>query len=452
VLKLLWNRITGDLRGSFKGNLLAMFTGSAVTVLISFFFTPVIARLYSPEIYGEFSLFRNIASNLALLIPLGLVNALILPRARTTFYSLLRIIGLLTAGSIMLMYGGIGISYVFGFADFLFDRIGGWLWFLPLFVAISIVSQVIQAWNTRLTRFRIRSTANVVGVLAGKILTVSKGYNLPTTGGLVLGETLFLVVGMAISWPRRSLHFLRRVFHSSREQMKDAFQSYREYPVYVLPANYINLFATQLPIFLVAFSENPSTLGQLTFALSIINIPVQLIAKSFAPVFLQKLVESESIGDVYISGLTARFFRSIFYLGFIPFSLLLFFGEDILLFFLGDQWHIAGSITQIMVFAYFLTICTVPLSVIYRVKRKERTFLGLSLLAVVTCAGGYFLGYWLNGFWGGIIGMTVGMVLSNLMMAGNRNSFNLLLIPMVLLILLCILILWLNLTPKLYAI
>ncbi len=458
-IRSLWNQLSKDWKGSFKGNLLTMLTGTAISILISFFFTPVISRLYTPDMYGEFSFFRAVSTNLSLLVPLGFVNALILPKEKDIFNALLKIIIILALSFLVLSYSYLGIGYLLNFTDSFQARMGYWIYFLPLFVVVSVFSQVIQSWNARLKRFRRRSVASVAGILAGKSFTISKGLIASSTAGLIIGETIFLLADIIIGLPKTFREFISSLKKYSMEDLKDVFRSFSNYPKYVLPASYINLFGTQLPIFLVAFTQSSSTLGQLTFALGIINIPVQLISRSFAPVFLQKLVESTDKDDSYIARLTSRFFKSIFFLGLLPFTLLLFFGDFILVTFLGDQWYIAGSVAQILVYAFFLAVCTGPLSVIYRVKKRERVYFWLSTCSVVLCAAGYAIGIYIQDFWGSIIGMSAGMVLSNMIqlyyflkMSGIKNVAGSLLLPLSILALLFVITLWLNLFPELYVI
>src|SRR5688572_10914955 len=79
-------------KDSFAQNFAFVFSGKAIAILVQVIFAPLLARIYSPEAYGIFSVFTAVSVNLALVSTFRLEGALVLPKEDVEFKKLLKVV------------------------------------------------------------------------------------------------------------------------------------------------------------------------------------------------------------------------------------------------------------------------------------------------------------------------------------------------------------------------
>ena len=77
--------------GTFARNLAVTTLGSGLGYMIGFLMTPVIARIYEPEAYGEFAVFNTLVANIALVVTLNYQSTFVLSKSKDVLSHLIKL-------------------------------------------------------------------------------------------------------------------------------------------------------------------------------------------------------------------------------------------------------------------------------------------------------------------------------------------------------------------------
>ena len=360
--------------GSFIQNITYTISGNAYGILLQLIFSPILARIYSPEAYGVFGLYMAVVANISMFSLLMLPNAFVIPEKEREFSRLLQLTLFLTIFSSLV----VSIAFVFFGQNIarLFDHDGVQWWYYlvgPTVFLLGII-QINSNWIVRLKLFKKTVKVGFVTGLAGRIFNLlygilSKGSSI----GLVIGEItgklfgLFLQIKVIIGASYNSL------FKSwSYKKMIWALKEFRNYPLFLLPGNYINLLAGQLPIFLFASSFGFEMVGFYTFSLAMLDMPLRLFGNAISPVFTQKAAETQNTNPERVGSITKDAFLKLLLAGLIPFGLLSAFGDYIFVFVFGNNWQMAGTICRLLSVFYLFRLAVSPISSVLAIIRKEK--------------------------------------------------------------------------------
>ncbi|QIX62514.1 oligosaccharide flippase family protein [Hymenobacter sp. BT18] len=360
-------------KGSFTQNLAVAFSSNALAFVITFLFTPIFSRIYTPEAYGRFSLFNSIAVNLIVFASLNYTNAFVLPRTKESFMNLARLaLGLCVGISVLTM----GVFLLFGhqiLAFFNASDLAGYMYLIPVAVFLGGLSNIWNNWNLREKEFRRNGGVQIATSLSSRL--VGLGYGLligGNTPGLILGDLVLkttsavLAVGQSI---RSQLGELLR--HWNVGELRQIAHEYRGYPLYAMPGTWISVLTSQAPVFLLSRFYGVAAVGQFSFANSLLNIPIQLIAYSMGPVFLQRATELHHENPERLRDLVSNMYTKVFYIGVVPFGIISVFGEYIFTIFLGKQWQLAGVFAGYMGYYYIFYMISFFLASLYTVLNKQ---------------------------------------------------------------------------------
>lgn len=360
-------------KGTFAQNFAFVFSGRAVTILMQVIFAPILARIYSPEAYGVFAFFTAVTTNIALIATLRLEGALVLPHEEKEFRQLLKSVIIISLGFSLL----VTIGSILGkpLIDTYFDTrgLGVLIYFFGPVVFLLCLFQITTNWVTRNKAFKDAFHYGIPINAGSRIFNLI--YGMLTKGaavGLVLADVLSKLVTVIV----RARYILRTNFSFLKEPLGKAnfvktIKKYRQFPLFDLPGNWINLFSSQLPIFLITAPFGPNPVGQLGFAMNLLDIPMGLLGSSVAPVFLQKIAETQRTNPADIGRITAGLFKRMFYLGLIPIALITVFGDVIFAWVFGQRWEMAGTFTAYLGVFYLMRLISSPLSSIYVVLGKQ---------------------------------------------------------------------------------
>jgi O-antigen/teichoic acid export membrane protein len=384
-------------KGTFAQNFAFVFSGRAVIIIMQVIFAPILARIYSPEAYGVFSLFTAVTTNLALVSTLRLEGALVLPREDKEFKQLLKSVFLIALGFSLL----VTIATILGKSqiDSYFDTrgLGILIYFLGPVVFLLSFFQITTNWVTRNKAFKDAFHYGIPINVGTRVFNVV--YGIFTKGaavGLVLADIvnkLITVIIRAVFILKSNLSFLRT--RLSKAAFIGIIKKYKQFPLYDLPGNWINLFSSQLPIFLITSSFGANPVGQLGFAMSLLDIPMGLLGSSVAPVFLQKIAETNRNNPADVGRITAALYKRMFYLGLFPIALITVFGDVLFGWVFGVRWEMAGIFTGYLGVYYLMRLISSPLSSIYVVLGKQQKLfyfqVGLFIGRLISLSIGAFI-------------------------------------------------------------
>ncbi len=381
-------------KGSFARSALFTFGEGLVNILAQVILSPLVAKIYGPAAYGVYGLFSSITSNLANIAGLGYTPAILLPKEEERAVALYRL-------NMALVLGLVALTLPFFLIPSLLYRIapewsvmGDWCLLVPVMTFVLGANQALIAWAARAKAFSVSAKVNsftTVGIRAANLVLGLLGSG--HMWGLILGDTIARggsVVAYLISLRRFGLPGARTPASSVR--LKEIAAEYKEYPRYVFPARFLNLFALQLPIFGLVSLGDTTVVGHFTLAGAILLMPLRLFGYSLSTVFFRKAAEIGRDDMSKLGDLVRRMYERLRLLGLFPFVSLMFFGDLAFDLVLGHEWKLAGAYCGIMGPFYLFRLLSEPISSVYNAQRDERALFRFNLLLFVLNAAATLIG------------------------------------------------------------
>jgi O-antigen/teichoic acid export membrane protein len=177
--------------------------------------------------------------------------------------------------------------------------------------------------------------------------------------------------------------------------LRRTIYDFRKYPLFILPAEFINNLALRSPFIVISTIYSIEKAGSFLFASTMLQIPLTLVWNTFNPVFLQQgtrlYAEDKKKLTKFINYTNYAFFLG----GLIPTALLTVFGQEIFIFIFGKSWADAGGVCQYIAVYYLFRLSTSPFTGLYRIGKVEHLSLVnqvvLLLFRIVPLMIGFYL-------------------------------------------------------------
>jgi O-antigen/teichoic acid export membrane protein len=162
-------------------------------------------------------------------------------------------------------------------------------------------------------------------------------------------------------------------------------------PFYLLPTSLIDVFSYQLQIFLIASWFKTSDVGNLRMSWTILALPASFIGSAIGQLFFQKFT------DIWPDVINAKVYlfktwRNLFFIGLIPTLLVIFFGKELFIIFLGPKWEDSGKIASILAPMFFVTFISSPTSSTFITLKIEKVGFYLSSLVLLARPFSLYIG------------------------------------------------------------
>ncbi|MFC5269340.1 oligosaccharide flippase family protein [Adhaeribacter terreus] len=356
------------------------------------------SRIYSPESYGLFSVFNSILSNLSVIAFLTYTGAFFLERDSLRFYSLvlltmvLSVVTSIVCGIILFFFK----TQVLDF--FQIDALGNWIYLLPVFLLIFSLTSIFTSWLVKEKFFSKIAGVNVGSSLSGKLLSIGFGFFLfNNVYGLLLGD----FVSKLVSFFSLGFSGLQKLYNkiftkASFKNLKNVAYEYRNFPLYQLPTSYLDVIAVQAPVYVLSASFGVSNVGLYAFSTTLLDLPINLLGRSVAPVFFQKASELVIESKEQLQKLTTSIFYKVFYLGLIPVSIISVYGDLIFKYVFGDRWEMAGVFTAFLGYSYIFKLTVSATSGVFALYNKQKAEFTFNIIGLVLKVSALLLGVYLK--------------------------------------------------------
>lgn len=332
---------------AFFKNVSFVFGGKVYVAILSILLTPIIARLFTPEDYGEFGLYNAVTLNLVV------IGTLSLPLASSTARkSDLNKIFNLTLTSI-LIFASIFFIFLY-FFNYYFDSFFStsifsnyWILIVLGFISGALRSS-LHATNIRLQKFKLISQISVIEGSASKAINLGGGWMGLNSIGLILSDVASKIISVFI--------FLKNLTGEIKfklmgfDNFKKLLLRYKHFPSIVLPTQWVGMVNNQFIILAVAFFFSKDELGQVIMTIGLLSIPLHLVTNAFQPVITERLTALKNS----IKNATSFISKTLIILsliGTILYVPILLMPINTFTFFLGDKW--VGIYPTISVFAIY---------------------------------------------------------------------------------------------------
>lgn len=269
--------------------LLTVGAGTASAQVIAAGSVPILTRVYSPEAHAGWVVFLSIAMVFSGIATLRYELAVVLPRERRTSASVC-IAGFFTAtggsalaGIVLHLIGRVVLAPAYH------PMLNLWCWLAPLSIISLAAYQLILAWFTRETAFRLYAMAQCslpVGILIGQLSLAASGWDdaWGLIGGTVAGQAGVAVLFGGIVWLRDGETLWRTI---SVREVLSAAKEYKNYPLYMAPHTLVGTLRERLAYFLIGRLGTSAAVGYYGLAARLVNLPNSFASSVLRPVFFQ---------------------------------------------------------------------------------------------------------------------------------------------------------------------
>lgn len=360
--------------------------GTFVSQLIPIAASLILSRMYSPKAYGDWGIFISYAGILTVIASGRYELAILRPCKKV---GALNLVALSTS---LAFIGSICFFLLLFLITFLKPSIiiPG-LYYLPLYVFLTSLVQIYNGYANRTEQYNAIAHSAISRSLIQAGSRIFMG-GFRYEGGLIAGALLGSIAGV---WSLlRKIHIIHDIKRCiSFKYMYRLANTYRYFPFYQMPSSLLNSLSTNLPLILMAFFFSKEEIGCFSMAITLLYLPVVLICSSMGQVFYKK-ASSWPPEDTAL--LAYKLLKIIFPIGFITSLVLIWGGEDLLGFLLGDRWTSTGLFAAYLSPWIWLILCFSPLGMIFDAIDRQKTEMILNICLFVSrilviIIGGYLL-------------------------------------------------------------
>ncbi|RDI60003.1 lipopolysaccharide biosynthesis protein [Microvirga subterranea] len=340
--------------------------GTAAAQAITIAVSPLITRLYGPEIFGVFGVFT---AALALVTPLANLSygaAIVLPESddeARTLFKLAALIGLIMAilSFIVVAAFGAEIAEAIGFtAD------PHLLLIAPVMVMLSAVAEPLHHWLYRMKKFGVISRAAVIEAAANGLAKVGIGTMAATVPALLATSVFASALQVSLLWAsaRHTLMGCAAPDQSTKRTtpspaLRDVARRFRDFPLFKAPNDWLNMISNSIPPLILAAALGPVPAGFYLLARRVVVLPITVISGAIGPIFLTRFVEathgSERLRPLLLKGTAA-----LAAAGLVPFGIIVAFGPWLFSLVFGAGWEPAGEYARWLCLWFYFAFIAAP--------------------------------------------------------------------------------------------
>lgn len=270
------------IKHKFIRNISSVLSGSLIAHTIPIIGTLLIAKIFMPDAFGNYSMWLGgvmfLAVGLTFRFELSF-NAAADGQEKHIGVMVTILTILFTTCSIVALTILITVLDVNLPKNLTFELI-----FLGIFSSSLLAfNQTVQNWASADGRYRHLVIIRIVQAITIIILQIIIGFYKPNITGLSLGYFTGLCTSLIIG-----IYFSPNVKFLDLFLKKNIFSYWKknlEFVKFALPADLISSLTTQLPVIIVAFRFGSETAGTLAMALRVLGAPISLLSNSVLDVF-----------------------------------------------------------------------------------------------------------------------------------------------------------------------
>lgn len=387
------NRIKQAFQSNFVRNVILVASGTAGGQAITMAFSPIITRVYGPEAFG---LLGTFVATLGIVMPVAALCypiAIVLPKsddearaiAKLSFRVALFIALMLGA---VLLFAGKEIATLLGM-----EALAAFMLLIPLAMFFNALQQIMQQWLIRKEKFQVTARIAVTQSLILNSSKVGVGWFYPTGAVLIVIATLGHALYAIQLWfgAKRWAGEDGRIDKAKESvSLVKVAREHRDFPYYRAPQVAVNAVSESMPVLMLASFFGPATAGFYSLGRSVLSAPAVLIGTSIGNVFFPKIAEAYNAGE-NPTGFLNKATLATFFVGLLPFSIIMFFGVWVFEFVFGSQWTVAGQFAQWMAVWVLVSLSARPLIATIPVVKMQGIFLFLEVIYLGLKASALFI-------------------------------------------------------------
>jgi O-antigen/teichoic acid export membrane protein len=346
----------------FIKEIIVMVGGTAAVQIINIIATPIITRIYGPEIFGVQGIYLSVFGIFLVIVGLGYQFAIALPKKNITAKALTiicLIIGIITSTitAVLININGEKILKLFAITEIIPYRND----IAPTMV-VGLIGVLLTQWLIRKNAFRemaVGGIASAVIIISTRLILAEYEISAKTLiWTSVITAPLSALIAYALI-KRGNDKSRKKSSHFRINLLKIVAIRYRDFPCYRLPHEIINGLSHGIPFLLIAKYSDANNVGLYMMALAILGLPSNMISTAISTVYfnrVNKIINDKEEPKYLIIKMTI----GMAYFSIIPFLIVIFYGPVLFEYLLGDKWKSAGIYAQIMTPYIFMQFINKP--------------------------------------------------------------------------------------------
>lgn len=370
-------------KSSYFKSIAVLASGSIIAQLITIIFTPIISRIYSPEILGVYTYTISVASIFMCVINGRYDISIVTEKDENNVLPLVKLS--LIIGFCITILGTIGILIYFIISDIEAYIV---IYIFLMLLSFAIIN-VLTAYNNRRKEYKTISSVYIVrtaaqnlgGALLGLVTTASHCLLIP------------YVIGQALGIRRQGRPLKGKwnsILNVDDSKIKLVAKSHKNQPLFSVPALLINSLSYSLITIFVEDLYGMYYVGQYSVSVRLLGLPLALIGGNVSKVFTERAAKEYNQYGCYTRALTST---AIFLICIaVPMvAILIMYSQPLCTLFLGDQWSIAGNYIAILAPMFGVRLITSALSPALIIAEKQKNELLLQSIFIISCIVSFWI-------------------------------------------------------------
>jgi O-antigen/teichoic acid export membrane protein len=377
-------KLSNLMKVSFFGNIVTLFGGSIVSQMVAVVALPILTRLYTPENFGDLSIFNSYMGIISVFATLRYDTAILISENKNEALALLTI-------SIFNAIGvGVLVTILLYAVNNFFIVMPGYLWPFLLFGVISSgIYQAYTGWSIYNKLFFEVARSKIYQAILGITVQILCSIIGLSGAGLISGLIVSQSVGVTIL--SKDARFFE-IFPIRIPKLLVTYKKYFQFALFSTPATLFNSINPYLPVFFLLAFYNKELSGQFFLAQQVVGIPISNLKRSIAQVFLSKTsVAYQENRFTYLYQISIRFIKSMI----IPLTViaLTIFAVPMDIFgnMFGKNWLIGGQFIKILCCLYFSELISFPISQLIIIFHRQQIQLIWEFFRLISLALGCYV-------------------------------------------------------------
>ena len=378
---------------TFLQNMVTLMSGTVVAQALPMMVSPIMTRLFAPADYGVLGLYTAFTGILNVLVTSQYNHAIMLPPEDEDSINVLGLCCAISIGT------GVLVAAAVIFNNHIYRMVpvsqADWLYLVPLSVFLAGWYTALSYWTNRKNKYRRLSISRMGQALVTIVIQLTVGILYKGPWGLLLGLVGGQVTVTALMTVQVWMEDRDAILKSlSADGMRAMAGKHRSFAYYLLPADFINVFNSQIPTFLLYRFSVIAEVGSYNFSQRILGLPSSLIASSITDVFRQRAIsdynERGNCREIFVK--TAK---ALALLGILPLVVTLVAAPPLFAFVFGAKWRDAGVYAQLLSVMFYLRFVVSPVAYVYYIAGKQREDMALHVVmaagTTISLCVGYFV-------------------------------------------------------------
>ncbi|UPR28437.1 oligosaccharide flippase family protein [Vibrio crassostreae] len=323
-------------------NIIVLASGSALAQVINFLASPIITRLYGPEVFGTFGTFTSIISLFIHLATLSIPLTIVLEKTQDSAIRVASVCLKVCQVSlpiilILTILSSYGIESLSSFFD------GYLLMLLMVTLIINCLVDIATYFCIRNENFKVQSKSLLLKAVSISVCKICFGLVLPTLEILIISLILGTLAQLWLIEKHTPIkEILVKSIHVKYRDVNVVCSKYQQIVMFRTGQNMLTGLNATLPLIFINWKYGSIYAGYYVLTKTIMYLPITIIGKAVHDVFYKNISSAVSKSQPVFRKLLLSTF-ALLSLCVVPITILVLYGELIFSFAFGAGWSKSGS-------------------------------------------------------------------------------------------------------------